>query len=180
MFCARLFICALWSPAGKGLTSWLSFVVSSVSLSLSHWYPGSGVVLDCIDSWSLQPYYLDEFQKSKWFRLHAPTQHFCTSNHGFAVHTMQQQTSFFIRNDTYVKLLYLKRKNEIGIYIRCNYQTTTDFFRHNKWYHCKLSLYLWNTKKYQTQKCRINETVLLGTQNIKPWLQIWLPCIQFL
>ena len=47
MFCARLFI---WSPAGKGLTSWLSFVVSSVSLSLSHWYPGSGVVLDGIDS----------------------------------------------------------------------------------------------------------------------------------
>ena len=49
MFCARLFICALWSPAGKGLTSWLSFVVSTVSLSLSHWYPGSGVVLNCID-----------------------------------------------------------------------------------------------------------------------------------
>ena len=34
MFCARLFICALWSPAGKGLSSWLSFVVSSVSLCL--------------------------------------------------------------------------------------------------------------------------------------------------
>ena len=33
--CARLFICALWSPAGKGLTPWLSFVVSTVSLSLS-------------------------------------------------------------------------------------------------------------------------------------------------
>ena len=48
--CARLFLCALWSPAGKGLPSWLSFVVSAVSLSLSHWYPGSGVVLDCIDS----------------------------------------------------------------------------------------------------------------------------------
>ena len=29
-----------------------------VSLSLSHWYPGSGVVLDCIDSWSLHPYLL--------------------------------------------------------------------------------------------------------------------------
>ena len=56
--CVRLFICALWSPAGKGLTSWLSFVVSTVSLSLSHWYPGSGVVLDCIDSWSLHPYLL--------------------------------------------------------------------------------------------------------------------------
>ena len=25
--CARLFICALWSPAGKRLISWLSFVV---------------------------------------------------------------------------------------------------------------------------------------------------------
>ena len=56
--CTRLFICALWSSAGKGLTSWLSFVVSTVSLSLSHWYPGSGVVLDCIDSWSLHPYLL--------------------------------------------------------------------------------------------------------------------------
>ena len=57
-FCARLFICALWSPAGKGLTSLLSFVVSAVSLSLSHLYPGSGVVLDCIDSFSLHPYLL--------------------------------------------------------------------------------------------------------------------------
>ena len=28
-FCARLFIDALRSPAGKGLTSWLSFVVSN-------------------------------------------------------------------------------------------------------------------------------------------------------
>ena len=25
--CMRLFICALWLPAVKGLTSWLSFVV---------------------------------------------------------------------------------------------------------------------------------------------------------
>ena len=29
MSCTRLFICALWSPAEKGLTSWLSFVVSN-------------------------------------------------------------------------------------------------------------------------------------------------------
>ena len=48
--CACLFICALWSPAGNGLTSWLSFVVSSCEFVLSHWYPGSGVELDCIDS----------------------------------------------------------------------------------------------------------------------------------
>ena len=31
--CARLFIYALWSPAGKGLTSWVSFVVSSCELA---------------------------------------------------------------------------------------------------------------------------------------------------
>ena len=30
--CERLFICALWSPAGKGLISWLSFVVSNCQL----------------------------------------------------------------------------------------------------------------------------------------------------
>ena len=38
--CVRLFICALWSPAGKGLTSWLSFVVSHcefVTLPLVSW-----------------------------------------------------------------------------------------------------------------------------------------------
>ena len=27
--CARLFADALWSPAGKGLTYWLSFVMSN-------------------------------------------------------------------------------------------------------------------------------------------------------
>ena len=38
--CARLFKCALWSPAGKGLTSWLSFVVSNcefVTFPLVSW-----------------------------------------------------------------------------------------------------------------------------------------------
>ena len=36
----RLFICALWSPAGKGLTSWPPFVVSNcefVTFSLVCW-----------------------------------------------------------------------------------------------------------------------------------------------
>ena len=36
----RLFICALWSPAGKRLTSWLSFVVSNcefVTFPLVSW-----------------------------------------------------------------------------------------------------------------------------------------------
>ena len=48
--CTRLFICALWSPVGKGLTSWLSFVVSYCEFVTFPLVPGSGVVLDCIDS----------------------------------------------------------------------------------------------------------------------------------
>ena len=43
---ARLFVDALWSPAGKGLTSWLSFAMSNCDVVT---FP-SGVVLDCIDS----------------------------------------------------------------------------------------------------------------------------------
>ena len=48
--CTRLFICALWSPAGKGLTSWFSFVMSNCECVTFYWYLGSGVVFDCIDS----------------------------------------------------------------------------------------------------------------------------------
>ena len=44
-FHARLFVVAVGSPAGKGLASWLSFVMSIVTLSLSHLYPGSGMCL---------------------------------------------------------------------------------------------------------------------------------------
>ena len=50
---------ALWSHAGKGLTSWLSFVLCSfvlcflVFLSLFNMVSRPGVVLDCSDSYSL-------------------------------------------------------------------------------------------------------------------------------
>ena len=44
---SRLFIAALWSPARKELTYWLLFVISNYNFVT---YPGSGVVLDCIDS----------------------------------------------------------------------------------------------------------------------------------
>ena len=38
--CARLFICALWSPAGKGLPSWLLFVVCHFPIGIlgQLWY----------------------------------------------------------------------------------------------------------------------------------------------
>ena len=47
---ARLFIDALWSPAGKGLTSWLSFVVSNCEVVTFPLVSLVRVVLDCIDS----------------------------------------------------------------------------------------------------------------------------------
>ena len=50
-FHLHLFFAALWSPAGKGLSSWLAFVMSYcefVTFPLVFW--DTGVVLDCIDS----------------------------------------------------------------------------------------------------------------------------------
>ena len=38
------------SPAGKGLTSWFSFVMYGCDVVTFPLVPGSGVVLDCIDS----------------------------------------------------------------------------------------------------------------------------------
>ena len=52
-FHARLFVDALWSSAGKGLTSWLAFVISNCDVIIAigpQWYPGPGAVLDCVDS----------------------------------------------------------------------------------------------------------------------------------
>ena len=50
-FFCYAFVHALCLPAGKRLTSWLSFVI--VKLSVSHRSSGSGVVLGSIDSCSL-------------------------------------------------------------------------------------------------------------------------------
>ena len=43
---------------GKGWPLDYRLWCHTVNLSLSHWYPGSGVVLDYIDSWSLHSYFL--------------------------------------------------------------------------------------------------------------------------
>ena len=42
---------------GKGWPLGSRLWCLTVNLSLSHLYPGSGVVLGCIDSWSLHPYF---------------------------------------------------------------------------------------------------------------------------
>ena len=47
---SRLFIAAVWSPAGKGLVSLLLFVIFNCFYHFLMWYPVSGVVLDCIVS----------------------------------------------------------------------------------------------------------------------------------
>ena len=47
--CASVYLCLVvtcWERADLGSRLWRL----TVSLSFSHWYPGSGVVLDCIDS----------------------------------------------------------------------------------------------------------------------------------
>ena len=52
--CCLVFTCWL-----KGLTSWLLFVIfNSVFVTFPWWYPGSGVVLESIESWSLPPFLL--------------------------------------------------------------------------------------------------------------------------
>ena len=58
LFVMPLYVSVYMSPV---ITWWERadlLALVCVSLSLSHWYPGSGVVLDCIDSWSLHPYLL--------------------------------------------------------------------------------------------------------------------------
>ena len=44
-FHASLFIDALWSPAGKGLTSWLSYVMSNCEVVSFPLVSSAGVVL---------------------------------------------------------------------------------------------------------------------------------------
>ena len=82
--CARLFICALWSSAGKGLTSWLWFVVytcKSVTFPLASW---SSVGLDCIDSWSLYPTYFYQV---------------CSNYGSWAKYGLVPGVSYFIKDD---------------------------------------------------------------------------------
>ena len=53
----RVCLYVLWGHLlGKGWPLASRLWCVTVSWSLSHSYPGSGVVLDCIDSWSLHPY----------------------------------------------------------------------------------------------------------------------------
>ena len=72
---AFVYVC-LFIPCGhllgKGWPLGSSLWCLIVSLPLSHWYTGSGVVLDCIDSWSLHSYLLlkkNMFKLTKWTNI---------------------------------------------------------------------------------------------------------------
>ena len=54
-----LFLAALWWPAEKDVTSWLSCMWCFCHVLI--WCPVSGVVFDCIDSWSLSSSLLQLF-----------------------------------------------------------------------------------------------------------------------
>ena len=59
--CAFMHFCLLMPCGhllGKGWPLGSPLWCLIVTLSLSHWYPRSGVVLDCIDSWSLPSFLL--------------------------------------------------------------------------------------------------------------------------
>ena len=51
--CQRLFICALWSPAEKGLNYWLSFVVSNCKFSTNTF----NIFLICLGPVEKEPYF---------------------------------------------------------------------------------------------------------------------------
>ena len=55
---SRLFIAALWSPEGKGLTSWLFFVTLIVILLLSHmvYWDRCGMIISIPDTCCLSYY----------------------------------------------------------------------------------------------------------------------------
>ena len=67
LFCyASMHVCLLMPCShllGKGWPLGSRLLGLIVTLSLSHWYPGSGVLLDCIYSWSLPSFLLWCFLK---------------------------------------------------------------------------------------------------------------------
>ena len=62
LFCYAFMHVCLLMPCGhllgKGWSLGFPLWCLIVTLSLSHWYPGSGVVLDCTDSWYLPSFLL--------------------------------------------------------------------------------------------------------------------------
>ena len=65
--CASVYLCLVVTCWERGWPLGRRLWCTTVSLSLSHWYPGSGVVLDYIDSRTLHSYYYVYFSLSESF-----------------------------------------------------------------------------------------------------------------
>ena len=78
---------------GKGWPLGCHLWCLTVSLSLSHWYPWSGVVLDCIDSWSLHPYLLLECYTSIKFAFWRANKYYPTCKDLMGTFSMILQAS---------------------------------------------------------------------------------------
>ena len=72
---SRLFIAALWYMKGKGWPLGFCLWCLLWFCYFPIWYPRTGVVLDCIDSWSLLSFLLSLSRILIW--KHIP----CTNNH---------------------------------------------------------------------------------------------------
>ena len=90
--CACLFICALWCI--------------TVSLSLSHWYPGSDVVLDCIDSLSMHPYLLSLIVQYIIWEHSVLVVECVTCDQGFGGLSLTSATVLCLEQDTFILAYY--------------------------------------------------------------------------
>ena len=98
-----------------------------MSLLLSHWYPGSGVVLDCIDSWSL-PSFLLKVTKSaimNIFRKKIFLNYICKNRIKLCFHDksviyswkLHGKVSYLIKTSVFLLLVIINISSEIVYYI---------------------------------------------------------------
>ena len=96
LLCSSVFN-ALCHLLGKGWPLGSRLWCLSVSLSLSHWYPGSNVVLYCINSWSLHPYLLSNLLVSIWYAfINLTGYHFYSAIRNLICHITHYSLMFFI------------------------------------------------------------------------------------
>ena len=93
----------------------------TVSLSLSHRYPGSGVVLNCIDSWSLTLTYFEQeniVTVGKWDRTLVCSKHFCSCKFTFILHLMFifVECCFFLSKQCFLSTI-LCFKNCLSVFL---------------------------------------------------------------
>ena len=102
---------------GKGWPLGSRLWCLTVSLSLSHWYPGSGVVLDCIDFWSLHPYLLRvHFQTQNNAQWSAACGHVSASTQSLRfILSLRLYSSYILPKDTLLRHIWLHNSWWLGL-----------------------------------------------------------------